>query len=208
MDSREDIYDMIFKLVVIGDSGVGKTGIINQYLHQTFSSDAKATVGVEFGTKKICVDGHFIKAQIWDTAGQERYRSITNAYYKGAKAAVIVYDITNRDSFVNVERWLKEIRTMGDVSIYIVLAGNKFDLQSKRVVSVEEGEELSKSNSIAFLETSGLNATNIEKMFDIIAENVYRLNKTDDADQEDLDYKSNEQNIEISIKENKNKKCC
>lgn len=212
MDLRDDIYEMIFKLVIIGDSGVGKTGIINRYLHNTFSHEIKATIGVEFGTQKINLNGHCIKAQIWDTAGQERYRSITNAYYKGAKAAIIVYDITNLNSFVGVERWLKEIRAVGDKDIHLVLVGNKSDLDVKRQVPTDKGEEYARINEIAFMETSALNSSNITKVFESIAERVYKMrNKEEIEDEEEFDDLENKGNImHISMNQSPppEKKCC
>lgn len=208
----EETYDMIFKLVIVGDSGVGKTGIINRYLHGTFQEQSKSTVGVEFGTKKIVVDGKNLKAQIWDTAGQERYRSITNAYYKGAKGALIVYDITNRFSFENVERWIKEIKAMGDKSIYLVLVGNKSDLEPSREVSVEEGQIKAQNNGIAFMETSAKTADNIDIVFDQLSHKVYDTYKIED-DLEDMFV----QKVEIDAKnlnqtnkkdEINTKRCC
>jgi Ras-related protein Rab-11A len=142
MNSQDD-YDLIFKVVLIGDSGVGKSNILTRYLKDEFSLNTKTTVGVEFGTKQIAVDDIKIKAQIWDTAGQERYRSITNAYYKGSKGALLVYDITKRNTFENVDRWLEEFKKNCDPDISIILIGNKCDLENDREVTVEEGQKKS-----------------------------------------------------------------
>jgi len=130
---EEEYYDMIFKTVLIGDSGVGKTNILSRYLHDQFSNETKTTVGVEFGTKKMTIEGHNIKAQIWDTAGQERYRSITNAYYKGAKGALLVFDLSRKSTFDSVDKWISELRTNGDAEVTIVLIGNKCDIDEKQV---------------------------------------------------------------------------
>jgi Ras-related protein Rab-11A len=138
--SYEDEYDMIFKVVLIGDSGVGKSNILLRYLKNEFSFDTKATVGVEFGSKKFEMDGYTIKAQIWDTAGQERYKSITNAYYKGAKGALLVYDVTRKDTFDNVDKWIPDLKTNGDEQVTILLIGNKCDLEKQRQVTKEEGQ--------------------------------------------------------------------
>ncbi len=140
MNNDED-YDLIFKVVLIGDSSVGKSNILSRYLHDKFNVNTKTTVGVEFGWKKIEVDGMKIKAQIWDTAGQERYKSITNAYYKGAKGALLVYDISNKDSFDNVDKWLSEFKKYSDKDYTILLVGNKNDLKDERAVSLEEGQK-------------------------------------------------------------------
>ena len=136
----EDYYDLIFKTVIIGDSGVGKSNLLSRYLNDIFCDDQKATIGVEFGSKKLTIEGKTIKAQIWDTAGQERYRSITNAYYKGAKGAFIVFDITCYKSFESVDKWYRELKAEGDLNIFILLIGNKSDLDDDRKVSNEEAK--------------------------------------------------------------------
>jgi small GTP-binding protein len=148
MTAKEEEYDMIFKVVLIGDSGVGKSNIMSRYLKDEFSIETKTTVGVEFGAKKIELNGNNIKAQIWDTAGQERYKSITNAYYKGSKGALLVYDITKKESFDNIDRWISELKNNGDPEVTIILIGNKSDLDSERQVSKEEGQTKSKQYGI------------------------------------------------------------
>ena len=110
----DEEYDMIFKVVLIGDSGVGKTNILSRYVRDDFSIETKSTVGVEFGSKVLKVNNTSIKIQIWDTAGQERYKSITKAYYKGAKGAFVVYDITRKETFSSVEKWVDELKNNGD----------------------------------------------------------------------------------------------
>jgi len=146
--SHED-FDLLFKMIIIGDSGVGKTNILSRYTKNTFSFDTRSTVGVEFGAKKVEVNGFKVKNQIWDTAGQERYRSITNTYYKGAKGALVVYDISKRDTFDNVNKWINELRMNGEKDVIVVLVGNKSDLIDEREITTDEGEskakELSKS---------------------------------------------------------------
>lgn len=143
----EEEYDIIVKIVLVGDSGVGKSNILLRYLKNEFVWDSKATVGVEFGSKKFILENHNIKAQIWDTAGQERYRSITNAYYKGSKGALVVYDITRKTTFENVDKWISDLRRNSDPEIMIILVGNKSDLYSDRQVTTHEGEEKAKLNS-------------------------------------------------------------
>ena len=150
MSGENDDYDMIFKVVLIGDSGVGKTNLLSRYLKNEFSFDSKTTVGVEFGAKRMEIDGVKIKAQIWDTAGQERFRSITNAYYKGAKGALLVYDTTRRDTFDNINKWVPELRQSGDKEATIILVGNKVDLTNERQVSTEEGAKKAATYGILF----------------------------------------------------------
>jgi small GTP-binding protein len=146
--SKDEEYDMIFKIVIIGDSGVGKSNIMSRYLKDEFSIETKTTVGVEFGAKHIEINGMNIKAQIWDTAGQERYKSITNAYYKGAKGALLVYDITRKESFENIDRWISELKTNGDEDVTVVLIGNKCDLEIERQITQETAQEKAKEYSI------------------------------------------------------------
>ena len=145
-----DNYDLIFKLVLIGDSGVGKTNILSRYINNEFSFATKSTVGVEFGSKIIMKEDKTIKLQIWDTAGQERYRSITNAYYKGAKGAFVVYDITRKDTFINVDKWIGDLKTNGNEDVFILLIGNKCDLEDKREVSSDEVAKKAEQFKIAF----------------------------------------------------------
>ena len=169
----DDTYDVIYKIVLVGDSGVGKTNIMLRYLNKEFNINTKATVGVEFGSKNIIIDKKVIKGQIWDTAGQERYRAITSAYYKGAHGAFVVYDITLKESFEAVDKWINDLRSNTDERLEIILIGNKSDLEEKRQVTKEEGEEKAKEKEVTFMETSALNCDNIEKAFNEILNKVY-----------------------------------
>lgn len=207
-DIDEETYDFIFKTVIVGDSGVGKTGIVNRFLHNKFDSDTKSTVGVEFGTKKITIDGKNLKAQIWDTAGQERYRSITNAYYKGAKGALVVYDITSRSSFDNVDRWISEIKSSADIAIYLVLVGNKSDLNENREISIEEGKQKSANNGIAFMETSAKTSENIEEVFNLLTNEIYQVYKENEDFEEMFEEKIDLGGNNISQETSKKKNGC
>ena len=128
-------------VVLIGDSGVGKSNLLSRFTRNEFNLDSKSTIGVEFATRSISVDGKTIKAQIWDTAGQERYRAITSAYYRGAVGALLVYDISKHQTYENVTRWLKELRDHADANIVIMLVGNKSDLRHLRAVPTEDAKE-------------------------------------------------------------------
>ena len=174
MTSNSNGYDMIFKIVLIGDTSVGKTNILSKYLTNEFDPDSKATVGVEFGTKDFKIENNIVKVQIWDTAGQERYRSITNAYYKGAKGSLLVYDITNPKSFENLDKWLSDLKTNGEEKISIILLGNKTDLEEERKITTEQGKEKAEFYKLAFIETSALNGNNIEKAFNELITDVYK----------------------------------
>ena len=131
----------LLPVVLIGDSGVGKSNLLSRFTRNEFNLDSKSTIGVEFATRSIQVDAKTIKAQIWDTAGQERYRAITSAYYRGAVGALLVYDISKHQTYENVQRWLKELRDHADANIVIMLVGNKSDLRHLRAVPTEEAKQ-------------------------------------------------------------------
>ncbi len=168
----DDDYDMIFKIVLIGDSGVGKSNILSRYIKNEFNIDTKSTVGVEFGSKSLELKGSRIKAQIWDTAGQERYKSITSSYYKGAKGAFIVFDLSRLETFISVDRWIGELKTNTD-DIYLIVIGNKSDLEKDRKITREEAEQKCEHYNVAYVETSALQGYNVEKAFNIMIEGMY-----------------------------------
>ncbi|KAF9480862.1 ras-domain-containing protein [Pholiota conissans] len=168
-------YDYLFKVVLIGDSGVGKSNLLSRFTRNEFNLESKSTIGVEFATRSINVDGKTVKAQIWDTAGQERYRAITSAYYRGAVGALLVYDIAKHATYVNVTRWLKELRDHADSNIVIMLVGNKSDLKHLRAVPTEEAKAFSTENGLSFIETSALDASNVESAFQTILTDIYRI---------------------------------
>ena len=170
----DDNYELMVKVVIVGDSGVGKTNIMSKYLKNEFHEDSKATVGVEFGSKQFNIQGHQVKAQIWDTAGQERYKAITSAYYKGAKGAFIVYDISRKNTFDSISRWVSDITATADKKITLILIGNKSDLEDQRQVTKEQGEEKAKEFGLAFLETSASSGDNLEKAFSLMINEVYK----------------------------------
>ncbi|MFS8023599.1 Ras-related protein YPT3 [Helianthus anomalus] len=174
----EDEYDYLFKLVLIGDSGVGKSNLLSRFTRNEFNLETKSTIGVEFATRSLNVDGKVIKAQIWDTAGQERvclYRAITSAYYRGAVGALLVYDVTRHATFESIERWLKELRDHTDPNIVVMLIGNKSDLRHLLAVSTEDGKALAEKESLYFMETSALEATNVENAFSEVITQIYRI---------------------------------
>ena len=168
-------YDYLFKIVLIGDSGVGKSNLLSRFTRNEFNLESKTTIGVEFAQKTITIDGKVIKAQIWDTAGQERYRAITSAYYRGAVGALLVYDICKAVSFENVDRWLKELKDHADSQTVVMLTGNKADLKHLRAVKTEEAATYSQKHSLAFIETSALEGTGVEKAFEIVLNEIYQL---------------------------------
>ena len=212
--SNNDNYDLILKLVLIGDSGVGKTNILSRYNNNEFSLATQPTVGVEFGNKVIKKENKSIKLQLWDTAGQERYKAITNAFYKGSKGAFVVYDITRKSSFLNIDKWIGELKTNGSEDILIILVGNKTDLEDKREVSTDEGEKKAKQYGIAFCETSALQGKNIEYAFNILIDEI--ILEIENAKQKEMkNNKSNNKKKSKGImlntnndKNHKKKKCC
>ena len=162
----DDNYDLIFKIVLIGDSGVGKTNILSRFINNEFSLTTQATVGVEFGSKIIKKGEKLIKLQIWDTAGQERYKSITSAYYKGSKGAFVVYDISRKSTFDNVDKWIDELKNHGSEDVFIMLVGNKSDLKDQREITEEEVKKKAELYNVAFCETSALEGKNIGYAFE------------------------------------------
>ncbi|XVF22987.1 hypothetical protein REPUB_Repub12eG0218200 [Reevesia pubescens] len=167
--------DYVFKVVLIGDSAVGKSQLLGRFARNEFNIDSKATIGVEFQTKTLFIDHKTVKAQIWDTAGQERYRAVTNAYYRGAVGAMLVYDITKRQSFDHVARWLEELRGHADKNVVVMLVGNKSDLVSLRAVPLEDAMEFAQRETLFFTETSALEATNVESAFVTVLTEIYRI---------------------------------
>ncbi|KAH8090376.1 ras family-domain-containing protein [Filobasidium floriforme] len=168
-------YDFLFKVVLIGDSGVGKSNLLSRFTRNEFNLDSKSTIGVEFATRSVQVDSKTVKAQIWDTAGQERYRAITSAYYRGAVGALLVYDIAKHPTYQNVHRWLKELRDHADSNIVIMLVGNKSDLKHLRAVPTDEAKAFATENNLSFIETSALDASNVEAAFQNILSDIYHI---------------------------------
>ncbi|KAH9776786.1 ras-related protein RABA3 [Citrus sinensis] len=172
-----DKIDYVFKVVVIGDSAVGKSQILSRFTKNEFCFDSKSTIGVEFQTRTVTINSKIIKAQIWDTAGQERYRAVTSAYYRGALGAVVVYDITKRQSFDHVARGVEELRAHADSSIRIILIGNKSDLVDMRAVSAEDVVEFAEDQGLFFSEASALNGDNVDTAFFRLLQEIYALSK-------------------------------
>nr|CAI44552.1 rab_A61 [Paramecium tetraurelia] len=173
MQNKESTeYDHLFKLLLIGTSGVGKSCMLMRYVDNNFTNNFYNTIGVDFKIKSIFLENKNIKLQIWDTAGQDRFRTITCSYYRGAHGIIIVYDITDRESFDSVKMWMSEIDKYAQEDVIRMLVGNKCDVDDKRAVSYEEGEALAKQLKLQFIETSAKLSTNIEQSFLTIAKNV------------------------------------
>eukprot|EP00049_Salpingoeca_infusionum_P009003 m.149229 g.149229 ORF g.149229 m.149229 type:complete len:205 (+) comp14203_c0_seq2:656-1270(+) len=158
-------YDYLFKLLLIGDSGVGKTCVLFRFSEDAFNSTFIATIGIDFKIRTIELDDQKIKLQIWDTAGQERFRTITTAYYRGAMGIMLVYDITNERSFDNIKTWVANIRANAADDVEKMILGNKCDMEDKRVVSTEQGEALAREYGVPFMETSAKANIRVEEAF-------------------------------------------
>lgn len=165
-------YDMQIKLLMIGDSGVGKTCLLLRYANDSFSPTFITTIGIDFKIKNVEIDGKRIKLQIWDTAGQERFRTITTSYFRGAQGILLVYDVTDRRSFESIRNWVSQIQQHADVHVNKILVGNKCDMLDEKVVSTEEGQKLAKEFGIDFWEASAKNDINVEQSFISIARAV------------------------------------
>ncbi|XP_058745572.1 ras-related protein RABB1c-like [Vicia villosa] len=175
-------YAYLFKFIIIGDTGVGKSCLQLQFTDNRFQPVHDVTIGVEFGTRMITIDSKPIKLQIGDTAGQEMFRSITRSYYRGAAGALLVYDITRRETFDHLATWLEDARQHASSSMIIMLIGNKCDLSKKRAVSTEEGEKFAKENGLIFMEVSAKSAENVEEAFIKTAGTIYRKIKHGEFD--------------------------
>ena len=165
----EEDYDYIFKVLLLGNSDVGKSSIILRYVEQTWSDIFVPTIGVDFKVKTLQINKKNVKMQIWDTAGQERFRTVVSSYFKGSHGIFIIYDITNRESFKNLENWLGEIEKNASDKVLKILIGNKCDLEQEREIQFEEGQAFANRNGMQFIETSAKNNTNINEAFEALA---------------------------------------
>ena len=201
--------DYKLKVVIVGDSGVGKSNLIKRFTTNEFNENSKATVGVEFLSKSYKINDKIFKIEMWDTAGQERYKSITAAYYKGAKGALLVYDTTSAQSFENIDKWLSEIKEKTNKDIKLIIVGNKIDLVDQKVVSTEHALAKAKEWNIPLMETSAKDATNVTEAFHDLLKEMYReLSKTLQlVENKNINNKGNNA-IELDVDEKKKKKKC
>ena len=165
-------FNYLLKYVIVGDASVGKSNLLLRYTHGQFRDEYQLTIGVEFGSNNIVIDNSVFRIQIWDTAGQENFRSITRSYYKNSACALIVYDITNRASFESLADWIEDCKNSSPKTVFMVLIGNKCDLEQNREINEEEGREFAEKNGMLFFETSAKTGQNVEEVFKQSASNI------------------------------------
>lgn len=204
-------YDYIFKYIIVGDSGVGKSCMLLRFVDGRYATDHDITIGVEFGTKIVSLKDKNIKIQIWDTAGQEYFKSITRAYYRDSAGVILVYDITNRQSFDNAKEWLDDIKNLSNSSA-IILVGNKIDIDNERKVSYEDGEKFANENNIQFMEVSVKNNNNINSVFmtlaDIIIDKINNNNFNVRSMPNGIVLKTNKSDDTCCKKSDNDNSCC
>ena len=200
--------DYKIKIIVVGDSGVGKTNLINRFASDKFDTNSKATIGVEFVYKTLKINKEVIKVEVWDTAGQERYRAITSSYYKGAKGAIIVYDITNEDSFNNVESWMNEVTKKGKTDMQFLLVGNKKDLVNDRKVTEQKGIDKAKELNMNLFEASALEKTNVNEAFNYLMKEIYLNIRREKNINTNNDEKIGQSGIALNTNKKNKKKFC
>ena len=209
-EGEDHSYELLYKIIIVGDACVGKSNILSRYVKDEFREDSKSTVGVELGTKFLKIKGTGAKLQIWDTAGQERYRSITSSYYKGSHGCFIIYDITNENSFENVDKWYEQAQKEASKDVSIILVGNKCDLENERKVSKEKGEEKAKNFNVPFFETSALSKIKIDDIFTEMVNNIYeKTGGVKNEDDDDIEIiKENDKVVNLNSEQPKKEKGC
>ena len=207
-NNQNDKTLLTLKLLIIGDSRVGKTSLLLNYVEKIFPEAHISTLGVEYKEKEIIKDNYLIRLQIWDTAGEERFRSITKSIYRNANGILFVCDITNRESFKNIKNWIKDADNV-DKDIKGIIIGNKIDLDNERVVSVEDLEEIGKKYNMPFIEASAKTGMNVNKCFEVLIDELFKNKNADEIKEEYL--RKNKNDLSISTKKTNVKEkggCC
>ena len=215
--AQQQEYDYLFKILLIGNTFVGKSSLLQRFIDQSWNGKFDPTIGVDFvriiknkkiqKLKTIEVEGKKVKLQIWDTAGEERFRNITSSYYKGGHGILLMYDITNRNSFESIKNWLIEVEKHADKNIYKILIGNKIDLEKDRDITYNEGKEYAESEGMKFIETSAKDGSNIEEAFELITKEIIKSNINKNVNE--IENKNNGKiNLGDNIEFKPKKKCC
>jgi len=209
MDISKMKPDYTIKYIIVGNAYVGKSNIIYRFVENKFSENYRATINLDFSYKNMKINDKIFRIQLWDTAGQEEFQSISRGYYKSGACALVVYDITDRETFNNVSSWVEECKNNGPSTITLVLVGNKIDLEDKRQVTYEEGEDFANRNNMQFYETSALNGTNIDKLFNDTVESINRKIEENYYKDKDCGIEFNTQNkINLNKEPPKKKRKC
>ena len=200
--------EYVIKILTLGDTGVGKTSIIQKFVNDKFSQNMLSTIGVDFQSKIIMIDNTKVKLKIWDTTGQERFKTLTSQYYNGADGALLIFDVTNKESFKRINFWMNELNEKKKLNeLGLLLIGNKIDLVNKRIIDKEEAENFAKNNNLSYYETSALKNININNIIIDIAKQC--LNNIKRNDENIINNSINEKKMIIeNIGGNKKKKCC
>lgn len=165
-------FDYLFKVILVGDSGVGKSNLESRFTRNEFTQGSKATIGVDFAGKTVSVQSSRVRAQIWDTAGQERFKAVSTTYYRNSAAAMVVYDITSKKSFASVATWVKDLRELSEKDAVLMIVGNKTDLEHLRAVPTEDGRRFAENEGVMFIEASAQSGANVETAFTLLLSRV------------------------------------
>ena len=199
-DNKGGYFDVKYKIMVLGESKVGKTSLIKRYTKDQFGGVYLTTVGMDFQDKIIEIEDKKVRLQVWDTAGQERFRNVTKSYFQSSQGLLVVYDITDKDSFLNINFWMENIKKNAPENVKLILVGNKCDLANERKVTIEDGENKARNYNIKFFESSAKDGTNVNELFFYLANEIYQDEKTKGKD--------NKKTVQLDSKKKEKKGCC
>ena len=199
-ENKTGYFDVKYKIMVLGESKVGKTSLIKRFTKDQFGGVYLTTVGMDFQDKIIEIEDKKIRLQVWDTAGQERFRNVTKSYFQSSHGLLVVYDITDKESFEKINFWMKNIKENAPENAKLILVGNKCDLANERQVSYEEGEKKASNYNIKFFESSAKDGTNVNELFFYLANEIYQDEKTKEKD--------NKKSLKLKAKKKEKKGCC
>ena len=199
-ENKTGYFDLKYKIMVLGESKVGKTSLIKRYTKDQFGGVYLTTVGMDFQDKIIEIEDKKVRLQVWDTAGQERFRNVTKSYFQSSQGLLVVYDITDKDSFENINFWMENVKKNAPENVKLILVGNKCDLANERKVTIEDGENKARNYNIKFFESSAKDGTNVNELFFYLANEIYQDEKTKEKD--------NKNSLKLKAKKKEKKGCC